>query len=651
MTASTPTLNSLPSLSVLAATNNSLLTKKKIGIVGGSIGGLAAAACLQKAGFCDITLIERATEHRPGNGIGLDDASVAILKGLGFEMVISNEDGESEDSSSDNSKISVQQMRLTEERVLNPDSPDSTDVALQQPYPYSAVLYSELAQGLEFVVKNHVSGATMIRRGCKVVDIQKNKKSYSLDVSVEDLTRNATATKQKLEFDLVIVADGPRSRFRHYFNGNSDRKKGDLRFSGYTAWRGTVPEKALPRNVVQQLRDAYPDLSNCLYFVWGPPGKSAVIYDIGQGLVNWLIYETTDTPKAPPGRTTTTATPDDILSLQRLARSNWGVALGAVIELTPTPFQNDIYDIQEPLNTMHHSFDNGKNDENNQPMMCILGDAAHPISPHCAKGSNLAIHDAHVLACAAQQATSLKDMLQVYSNQRVTDTRNTVLLSRHLGRIRNSMPPLTINGNLLKNLPRPTTAQEIEKQVKLGGLPTVTLPTGSSTFNPIWEFTDQTVPMKKRGFCLDSLVSPTEPLPALDIVQVNHISLETENVDRLVAFYHNVLGLEPLPRPNFGFGGAWFQLPGGIALHVIERDPEKPGSKTLLNSNKTVPERFIRRSRHMALTVLDIETAKSTLQAHGIEFAINKVPDTSIEQVFLYDPDGNGVEIGNFGRL
>ena len=675
-----PVLESLPALSVPPA--NSSLTKIKplrIGIVGGSIGGLAAAACLQQAGFNDITVLERATEHRAGAGIGLDDASVGILKGLGLELTVATTTttttttrSEKEDASTN--RITVQSMRWTEERILNPNAPnDDKPVTLQQPYPYSAVLYSELAQGLEAAVtkgstnhNDHRGVATTIQRGSKVVDIihpnTTTHPSNGLTVSVEDVTSTPPESKS-LEFDLVIVADGPRSRFRHHFSNNHNPQEDDLRFSGYTAWRGTVPENDLPAIVVQQLRSAYPDLSNCLYFVWGPPGKSAVLYDIGQGLVNWLIYEVCEVPKAPPGRTTTTATAADIAALQTSARDSWGDALGAVIEHTPTPFQNDIYDIREPLVSMHKSLDNTSSDSSNsgeQPKMCILGDAAHPISPHCAKGSNLAIHDAYVLACAAQHASSLEEMLQRYSQQRVKDCRNTVLLSRHLGRLRNNMPLLNINGKSAMTptkLPRPKTSDEIEAQVKLGGLPTVTLPMESSVFDPIWKFTNETVPVASRGFCLDTTAPPTTPLPSLDIIQVNHMSLETVNVDRLVVFYQNILGLPSLSRPDFGFGGAWLQLPSGMALHIIEQDPEKPGSikqnDDITNSQQqpAVPERFIRRSRHVALTVPDIEAAKSTLRTHGIEYAVNKVPDTPIQQLFLYDPDGNGIEIGNFGLV
>ena len=113
-----------------------------------------------------------------------------------------------------------------------------------------------------------------------------------------------------------------------------------------------------------------------------------------------------------------------------------------------------------------------------------------------------------------------------------------------------------------------------------------------------------------------------------------------------------VLGFERLPRPNFGFEGVWLRLPGSDsqALHVIEADPELQRKPPLLDSwlLEGLPERHIRRSHHIALTVPDIEKARSTLQAHGLRFAENRVPGKPVVQLFLFDPDGNGVEIGNF---
>ena len=55
--------------------------------------------------------------------------------------------------------------------------------------------------------------------------------------------------------------------------------------------------------------------------------------------------------------------------------------------------------------------------------------------------------------------------------------------------------------------------------------------------------------------------SAAERPPPLDVAGVNHVSLETRNVARLSDFYAQVVGLRAIPRPDFGFGGAWFQLP------------------------------------------------------------------------------------------
>ena len=112
-----------------------------------------------------------------------------------------------------------------------------------------------------------------------------------------------------------------------------------------------------------------------------------------------------------------------------------------------------------------------------------------------------------------------------------------------------------------------------------------------------------------------------------------------------------VLGLERLSaRPDFGFGGAWFELPGGVLqLHIIERDPAKPSQvPPEQEMAPPPPERFIRRGPHLAFTVRDIEGTKQSLTAHGVPYAVNAVPGTSIIQLFVYDPDGNGIELGNF---
>ena len=94
-----------------------------------------------------------------------------------------------------------------------------------------------------------------------------------------------------------------------------------------------------------------------------------------------------------------------------------------------------------------------------------------------------------------------------------------------------------------------------------------------------------------------------------------------------------------------------FQITASTQLHIIEKDPLKVLSiqgNVCGNLGELPPERFIRRSHHFAFTVTDIEATKLCLSHHGIPYAVNSVPGTAITQLFCFDPDGNGIEIGNF---
>lgn len=455
------------------------------------------------------------------------------------------------------------------------------------------------------------------------------------------------------ECDMLIAADGPRSIFREQVASGA----GTMRYAGYFGWRGVVSLHALPADTAAALKQSYPDFGNCLYFiVSAEPRGSAVLYDIGDGLVNWLIYETRTEPLALPGRTITAASAADVKRLRSTAKETWGEALGGIIEATEEPFCNDIYDLQDPLPTFF------------KESIVLLGDAAHAITPHMAKGSNLALHDAFALASAASGAESLQAMLREYSAARAQEGARCLLLARHLGRVRNGLLPSS------KTLPVDGAA--FEAALRSQGLSLRTLPIGD-IFKPTWLFAEARLTQAERGFCLQigescasgigkRKMAGVEGEPAgksqapngrrsLRIAGVNHVSFETDNVERLRKFYCDVLGLPALARPDFGFGGAWLQLQPGLALHIIQRDPEKPiglasrpPPDTILADSARPPERFIRRSHHFALTVLDIDATRDALDDHGVRYAVNQVPGTSIVQLFLYDPDGNGVEIGNF---
>merc|ERR1712151_1386236 len=114
-------------------------------------------------------------------------------------------------------------------------------------------------------------------------------------------------------------------------------------------------------------------------------------------------------------------------------------------------------------------------------------------TPHMAKGTNLAIHDAFALACAAATAQGVAAMLQNYSHVRARESAQMLLFSRHLGRVRNGLAP---NSKTV-----PLDGRAFDALVRSANIRTATLPT-AHVFQPIWEFVQQRVPEKDRGFFL-----------------------------------------------------------------------------------------------------------------------------------------------------
>ena len=50
-----------------------------------------------------------------------------------------------------------------------------------------------------------------------------------------------------------------------------------------------------------------------------------------------------------------------------------------------------------------------------------------------------------------------------------------------------------------------------------------------------------------------------------------HVAIKTNDLGATVRFYRDVMGLVEVPRPDFGFPGAWLgcPLPGGQAIFHI----------------------------------------------------------------------------------
>ena len=114
--------------------------------------------------------------------------------------------------------------------------------------------------------------------------------------------------------------------------------------------------------------------------------------------------------------------------------------------------------------------------------------------------------------------------------------------------------------------------------------------------------------------------------------RINHVSVSARDLAESVRFYIEVLGLEPVATPDFGFPVQWLQL-GQVQLHVFEHTQgEAPVS------------------HHVAIEVDDFASVLREVRQRGIEDRetfghwLYRLPDGAA-QLYLRDPGGNLIEI------
>jgi catechol 2,3-dioxygenase-like lactoylglutathione lyase family enzyme len=115
------------------------------------------------------------------------------------------------------------------------------------------------------------------------------------------------------------------------------------------------------------------------------------------------------------------------------------------------------------------------------------------------------------------------------------------------------------------------------------------------------------------------------------VTAIDHVNIRTHDLDRLVAFCTEVLGLDVGERPPFRSRGAWLYAAGHPVLHVSVTDRE-PGGDTLPLD-------------HVAFAMTGLAAMRRRLEAAGVEHEVFGVPGRAMQQIFLHDPDGVALEL------
>lgn len=119
-------------------------------------------------------------------------------------------------------------------------------------------------------------------------------------------------------------------------------------------------------------------------------------------------------------------------------------------------------------------------------------------------------------------------------------------------------------------------------------------------------------------------------------VGLDHVNLHSANVERLAAFYEELLDLKRGPRPGFRSVGLWLYLDKKPIVHLVEDRKQRANHEPHFD--------------HFAIRVTDLPTILKRIEKLGAKYDTNLVSDFNILQVNVMDPDGNRCELDFAGE-
>ena len=127
---------------------------------------------------------------------------------------------------------------------------------------------------------------------------------------------------------------------------------------------------------------------------------------------------------------------------------------------------------------------------------------------------------------------------------------------------------------------------------------------------------------------------------------LQHFTIEPQDLERSKDFYVDVLGLKVGDRPPLDFPGYWLYSGDVPTVHLMGTRKPREGI-VVRGTEKKYDDTG--RLDHIAFAATDVEGVRKQLASKGVKFRESIVPRTGDTQIFLYDPDGVGVEL-NFPK-
>jgi catechol 2,3-dioxygenase-like lactoylglutathione lyase family enzyme len=117
----------------------------------------------------------------------------------------------------------------------------------------------------------------------------------------------------------------------------------------------------------------------------------------------------------------------------------------------------------------------------------------------------------------------------------------------------------------------------------------------------------------------------------MQLDRLDHVNVKTANLEQMIKWYEDVLGMTSGARPPFPFPGAWMYAGEHPVVHLVGVDSEPAGHDPKLE--------------HFALSATGYASFLENLGNRNIDYKVVKVPGIDVTQVNVFDVDGNHIHI------
>ena len=351
---------------------------KKFIVVGGGIGGLAAAVALSQQG-CHVTVLEQAAElGEIGAGVQLAPNAFAALDALGV--------GEN-----------ARKRAVFTEQLIMMDAVDGSEVGS---FPVGQAFRDRFKNPYAVIHRADIH-ATILEgaQGSDLIQVETSTKVASViqdDAGVTAVDQNGRIFKA----DALIAADGVRSVIREKMFNDPPR------ISGHVVYRAVVPVEEMPA-----------DLQINAPVVWAGPDCHLVHYPLRGGQQYNLV-----------------------VTFHSREEEEWSVTDGSKEEVL-SYFEGICPRARQMLHLPKTwrrwaTADRNPLEKWGEGRVTMLGDAAHGMLQYMAQGACMAIEDAVTLGEAMKHYQGdVLQAFQLYEKSRIPRTARVVLSAREMGRL------------------------------------------------------------------------------------------------------------------------------------------------------------------------------------------------------------------------